>query len=59
MLVEDWQSREQFDRNLDMAKLNTIVSAVELSDEAPVIRVDAVEREEGVDALSLHRRALP
>ncbi len=55
LLVEDWESREQFDRNLDMAKLNTIVAAIELSSEAPVVRIDAVEREEGVDALALHR----
>ena len=58
LLVEDWESREQFERNLDMAKLNTIVAAIELSSEAPVVRVDAVEREEGVNALSLHRSIL-
>jgi hypothetical protein len=59
MLVEDWQSREQFERNLDVAKLNAIVAAIELSNEAPVVRVDFVEREEGVDVLSLHRSASP
>jgi quinol monooxygenase YgiN len=55
LLVEEWGSREQFDRNLDVAKLNAIVAAIELSSEAPVVRVDAVEREEGVDVLALHR----
>src|SRR5271169_1784096 len=55
LLVEEWESREKFERNLDMAKLNAIVAAIELSSEAPVVRVDAVEREEGVEALSLHR----
>lgn len=55
LLVEEWDSREQFDRNLDAAKLNIIVAAIELSSEAPVICVDTVEREEGVDALALHR----
>jgi quinol monooxygenase YgiN len=59
LLVEEWESREQFDRNLDMTKLNAIVAAIELSSEAPVVRVDAVEREEGVDALALHRSAIP
>ena len=57
MLIEDWETREQFDRNLDTAKLNAIVAAIELSSEAPVVRIDAVEREEGVDALALHRSA--
>jgi len=54
-LIEEWESREQFELNLDMAKLNTIVAAIELSSEAPVVRVDSVEREEGVDTLALHR----
>ena len=55
LLVEEWESREHFERNLDIAKLNAIVAAIELSSEAPVVRIDAVEREEGVDALALHR----
>jgi quinol monooxygenase YgiN len=54
VLVEEWDSREQFDRNLDATKLNTIVGAIELSGEAPVVRVDTLEREEGVDVLALH-----
>ena len=56
-LVEEWESREQFERNLDSTKLNTIVAAIELSSEAPVVHVDSVEREEGVDTLALHRTA--
>src|SRR5450631_1912481 len=59
LIVEDWESREQFERNLDMAKLNAIVAAIDLSSEPPVVRVDAVEREEGVDVLALHRSAIP
>jgi quinol monooxygenase YgiN len=55
LLVEEWESREKFDRNLDAAKINAIVAAIELSSAAPVVRVDAVEREEGVEALALHR----
>jgi quinol monooxygenase YgiN len=55
LLVEEWESREQFDRSLDMAKLYAIVGNRALQRKAPVVRVDAVEREEGVDDLSLHR----
>src|SRR5882762_4905484 len=51
LLVEDWETREQFERNLDAAKLNAVVAAIELSSEAPIVRIDTVEREEGVDAL--------
>ena len=54
LLVEDWETREQFEQNLDAAKLNAIVAAIELSSEAPVVRVDSVERKEGVDVLALH-----
>jgi quinol monooxygenase YgiN len=57
LLIEEWSSREQFERNLDSAKLNIIVAAIELSSEAPVVRVDTVEREEGVDTLDFHRTA--
>src|SRR5206468_12844974 len=56
-LVEEWESRVQFERNLDSAKLNTVVAAIELSNPAPVVRVDSVVREEGVDTLALHRTA--
>jgi quinol monooxygenase YgiN len=59
LLVEEWESRENFEHNLDMAKLNTIVAVIDLSSQAPVVRVDAVEREEGVEALALHRTAGP
>ena len=52
LMVEDWESREQFERNLDAAKLNAIVAAIELSSEAPVVRVDTVERREGMDGLT-------
>jgi len=57
LLIEEWESRDQFERNLDTAKFNTIVAAIELSSEPPVVRVDSVEREEGVDTLALHRTA--
>src|SRR5450631_4864059 len=55
LLIEEWESREQFDRSLDAFKINAIVAAIELCSEPPVVRVDAVEREEGVDALALHQ----
>jgi quinol monooxygenase YgiN len=55
LLVEEWESRRLFDLHLDTDKVNTIVAAIELSREAPVVRIDVVEREEGVDALALHR----
>jgi quinol monooxygenase YgiN len=55
LLVEEWESRQQFERNLDKEKLNAIVGAIELSSEAPVVRIDTVERQDGVETLGLHR----
>jgi quinol monooxygenase YgiN len=55
LLVEEWDSRDQFERNLNSTKLNAIVGAIELSSEAPVVHIDTVEREEGVDTLAIHR----
>ena len=55
LLVEEWESRDHFERNLDNTKINAIVAAIELSSEAPVVHIDTVERESGVDALALHR----
>lgn len=55
LLVEEWESRDQFERNMDTTKLNTIVGAIELASEAPVVHLDTVEREEGVDTLAPHR----
>jgi quinol monooxygenase YgiN len=59
LLVEDWNSREQFEQNLDAAKLNAIVAAIELSSEAPVVRIDTVERREGMEVLALCRGITP
>jgi hypothetical protein len=59
LLVEDWDSREQFERNLDAAKLNAIVAAIELSSEAPIVRIDTVERREGMDVLTPFRGTSP
>lgn len=58
LLIEEWETREQFELNLDANKLNTIVAAIELSSEAPVVHVDAVERQEGVETLARHRHII-
>jgi quinol monooxygenase YgiN len=59
LLVEDWDSVEQFECNLDAAKLNAIVAAIDLSSEAPVVRVDTVERRKGMDVLTPYRSIMP
>ena len=58
MFVEEWETRHQFECNLDPDRLRQIVAAIELSSEAPVVRVDTVERQVGIDILGLHRTGI-
>lgn len=52
VLVEEWESREEFENHLTSEKLKTLISAIELSSEAPTIHIDLVEREDGIQSLS-------
>jgi quinol monooxygenase YgiN len=52
--VEEWTTSAEFEANLDTIKLETIVAAIELSSQAPVVRVEMVEREEGVGLLAAY-----
>jgi quinol monooxygenase YgiN len=49
-LVEEWETRQQFDQQLDAERLKMLVAAIELASAAPVIRIDTVVREEGAAA---------
>jgi quinol monooxygenase YgiN len=51
VLVEEWESRGQFEMQLDSDKLKTLVAVIELSNEAPIVHIDSVTREEGISAL--------
>ena len=54
LLLEEWESRDQFEQNLGVDKLNAIVAAIELCKEAPIVRVDEIERREGMQTLIDH-----
>jgi quinol monooxygenase YgiN len=58
VLVEEWESHEQFEKHLDPDRLNTLVAAIELCCEAPKIHIDSVTRENGIDALAAHQYAV-
>lgn len=51
VLVEEWESREEFEKHLSSDKLKTLISAIELSSEAPEIHIDIVARENGLQSL--------
>ena len=54
-LVEEWESRGQFESQMDAAKLKTLVAVIELSNEAPIVHIDTVTREEGIGTLPFDR----
>jgi quinol monooxygenase YgiN len=54
-LVEEWESREQFEQQLDTDKLKALVASIELCSVAPVLHIDDVTREEGIKCLSFPR----
>lgn len=58
ILIEEWETREQFEIQLEIDKLKTLIAAIELSSEAPVIHIDAATREEGVDSLGNLQRLI-
>jgi quinol monooxygenase YgiN len=58
VLAEEWESRGQFEMQMDADKLNTLVAVIELSNEAPIVHIDSVAREEGIGILPFDRYAV-
>jgi quinol monooxygenase YgiN len=52
-LVEEWESREQFERNLDTAKINTIVALTRSNGRKGWIRWPFIERPPELSAIDL------
>ena len=52
VLVEEWETREEFKRQLSSDKLKTLIAAIELSGKAPTIHIDLVSREAGIKSLA-------
>ena len=51
MLIEEWETREDFDRQFQADKLKVVVAAIELSEPTPTIRIQTVEKEEGIASI--------
>jgi quinol monooxygenase YgiN len=49
LLLEEWQSREDFDLSLYPARIEAICEAIGLSTHPPIVRLDTVERHEVLD----------
>ena len=57
-LIEEWESREQYETQLDSDKLKALVAVIEMSNEAPLVHVDTVTRDEGIESLPFDRFAI-
>jgi len=55
ILIEEWETRGQFEMQLDSDKLKALVAAIDLSTEAPIVHVDSVVRHEGLETLPFDR----
>jgi quinol monooxygenase YgiN len=56
LLLEEWRSRADFELSLYPARIKAIIAAIGLSTQPPIVRLDTVERRQGLDGLGLHLR---
>jgi len=56
LLSEEWRSRADFELSLYPARIKAIMAAIRLSTQPPIVRLDTVERREGLDGLAFHLR---
>ncbi len=57
-LVEEWESREAFERQMASDKLRTLIAAIDHSEATPAIHFDLIHRDEGVETLNGAARLL-
>ena len=56
MLVEEWDSQAMLDRHLRSDACKTLLAAIELSTQPPVIRFDHVAQRAGIEVMERARR---
>jgi quinol monooxygenase YgiN len=56
-LLEEWASQDALDRHLSSSAYKTLVAAIELSMQPPVIRFDRVAERAGIEVITAARRA--
>ncbi|NEX22484.1 hypothetical protein G3480_19595 [Thiorhodococcus mannitoliphagus] len=57
MLVGEWASQPELDRYLASDACKTLIAAMELSQQPPLIRFDEVARRAGIEVIEAARRA--
>ncbi|MGL6111395.1 MAG: putative quinol monooxygenase [Rubrivivax sp.] len=51
-LVEEWSSQAALDRHLQSEARKSLIAAMELSNQAPVVRFDTIARREGLEVMA-------
>ena len=55
LFVEEWESRENLEHHIKSESYRIILSLMELSDEAPEIRMNTISKTEGLEAIEAVR----
>ena len=50
-LVEEWESREKFDRHLNSEQYRIVLSLMEASEQFPDIKINTISKTEGLEAI--------
>ena len=56
ILVEEWQSREDFEKHIRSDEFRVVLSLMELSSEKPEIKIATISKIEGFEAIEGIRR---
>ena len=55
LLLEEWESRENLEHHIKSESYRIILSLIELSDEAPEIKMNTISKTEGLEAIEAIR----
>ena len=52
LFVEEWSSREEYEHHIKSDTFRIILSLLDLSDEAPLIKLNTISKTEGLEAIA-------
>ena len=55
LFVEEWSSREEYEHHIRSDTFRIILSLIDLSDEAPLFKLDTISKTEGLEAIKAVR----
>ena len=57
LFVEEWSSREEYEHHIRSDTFRIILSLIDLSDEAPLIKLNTISKTEGLEVIKEVRSA--